>query len=223
MAYKAREKVSKVLVKRSFIKGGIRGYIEFWERGMLDCSDFQKDFPPYIEYWIGILVELKKPLPPTATALVEGFWPIHDWRARDPIPLCLITSRDVTVEDDKPELYCGPRTEQSKDAFNPWQDVGARSWVLFHPSYPKIYPVWLGRACSSVNCERRHAEYGKFIIQFWEPRNQFKDHKKKYENCWATTWVPEIQRPLQVHVNGVVNASSTSRTNPKTRTIPKRD
>ena len=73
MAYKAREKVSKVLVKRSFIKGGIPRYIEFWERGMLECSDFQKDFSPYIEYWNGILAKLEKPLPPTPTALVEGF------------------------------------------------------------------------------------------------------------------------------------------------------
>ena len=54
---KAKEKVSKALVKRLFIKGGILGYIEFWERGML-----RKDFPPYIEYWNGILAELEKPL-----------------------------------------------------------------------------------------------------------------------------------------------------------------
>ena len=108
----------------------------------------------------------EKPLPPTPTALVEGFWPIHDWRARDPTPLCLITSGDVTPEDDKPELYCGPRNEQPKDTFNPWRDVGAESWVLFHPSHPKIYPVGLGRACSPLNYERGHAEYGKFIIQF---------------------------------------------------------
>ena len=84
---KARERVSKAFVKRSFIKGGILGYIEFWERGMLECSGFQKDFPPYIEYWNGILAELEKPFPPTPTALVEGFWPIHDWRARDLAPL----------------------------------------------------------------------------------------------------------------------------------------
>ena len=117
---KAREKVSKALVKRSFIKGGILGYIEFWECGMLECSGFQKDFPSYIEYWNGILAELEKPLPPTPMALVEGFWPIHDWRARDPTPLCLITSGYVTPKDDKVELYCGLRNKRPKDAFNPW-------------------------------------------------------------------------------------------------------
>ena len=47
---KARKKVSKAFVKRLFIKGGILGYIEFWECGMLECLGFQKDFPPYIEY-----------------------------------------------------------------------------------------------------------------------------------------------------------------------------
>ena len=137
--------------------------------------------------------------------------------------MCLITSGDVTPEDDKPELYCGPRNERPKDTFNPWRDVRAGSWILLHPSHPEIYPIWLGRAYSPVNCERGHAEYGKFIIQFWEPRNQFKDHKKKYENCWAAKWVPEIQRPLQVHVDGVVYASVSGRTNPETQTILKRD
>ena len=45
---------------------------------MRESSGFQKDFPPYIEYWNGILAELENPLPPTPSALVEGFWPIHD-------------------------------------------------------------------------------------------------------------------------------------------------
>lgn len=75
---KAREKVSKALEKRSFIKSRIQGYIEFWQAGMLECSGFGKDFPPYIEYWNGILAELEKPLRATPLALVEGFSPIWD-------------------------------------------------------------------------------------------------------------------------------------------------
>ena len=222
-ADKAREKVTKALDKRSFIKSGLQGYIKFWEYGMRESLDFRKDFPPYIDYWNGILAELEKPLPPTPSALVKGFWPIQDWGSRDPAPLCLITCADVTPEDDEPEPYCGSRRERPKDASNPWRDVGSGSWVLLRPSDPEIYPVWLGRACSGVNCERGHADYGKFILQFWEPRNSFKNHKKKYEDCWSATWVPEKRRPLQVHVNSVVFASLSSRTNPQTWTIPKRD
>ena len=133
---------------------------------MREISGFQKDFPPYIEYSNGILAKLENPLPPTPSALVEGFWPIHDWRRINPPPLCDITDGDVTSEDDKPEPYCCPRKEKLKDAFNPWRDVRSASWVLLCPSHPKIYPVWMGRACSAVNCERGHADYGKFILQF---------------------------------------------------------
>lgn len=133
---------------------------------MLECSGFGKDFPPYIEYWNGILAELEKPLRATPLALVEGFWPIWDWRARDPALVRLITNRDVTPEDDEPKPYCGPRKERPKDALNPWRDVGPGSWVYIRPSDLDIYPIWMGRACSAVNCERKHAGYGMFIIHF---------------------------------------------------------
>jgi hypothetical protein len=56
-------KASKALDKKSVIKSRIRGYIEFWERGMAKCEGFLRDFPPYIEYWRTLLEELEKPLP----------------------------------------------------------------------------------------------------------------------------------------------------------------
>jgi hypothetical protein len=180
---KAREQVSKNLVKKSFLKGGIQGYIEFWERGMLECSGFRKDFPPYIDYWKGILAELEKPLPPTVTTLVEGFWPNHDWSGMESAPLCLLPETDVTPEDEEPEPYCGPKSAQPKPALDPWRDVLPGAWVLLRPSDPDIYPVWLGRACSAVNRDERNADYGQFTIEFWEPRNRHTDPKTKYENC----------------------------------------
>ena len=137
---KARKKVLKALEKRSFIKSGIQGYIEFWEHEMRESSGFRKDFPPYIEYWNGILAELENPLPPTPSALVEGFWPIHDWRRIDPPPLCDITGGDVTPKDDEPEPYYSPRKEKSKGAFNPWRDVGpGHGSYSIHPT-PKYIP-----------------------------------------------------------------------------------
>jgi hypothetical protein len=126
---KAKAKASKALDKKSVIKSGISGYIEFWERGMAKCEGFRRDFPPYVEYWRTLLEELEKPLPPTPSTLLEGFWPLHDWRRIDTAPF-LIARTDTTPEDEDPEVYCGLQNERPKEPLNPWRDIKEGSWVL---------------------------------------------------------------------------------------------
>lgn len=220
---KAKEKASKAQEKKALIKSGIRGYIEFWERGMAKCEGFRRDFPPYVEYWQTLLAELDKPLPPGPATLLEGFWPSTDWRRLQPTATLLITGGDVTPEDEEPEAYCGPKNERPKEPLNPWRDIDKGWWVILRSPEPDIYPIWLGRAITSVCREVGHENFGKFLLQYWEPKNAIVDPKKKYEDCWSKIWVPENREPELVSSGAVLFASFSKKEDPKTRRISAND
>ena len=221
---KARESAAKATERRTFMMLGIRKYIEYWESGRRRCSTFAAAFEPYVQYWSRVLNELQKPLPPTPARLVEGFWPIHDWRGPSfTIPRLTLLPFDETPEDEEPQAYCGPANERPEERFNPWRQIAPLWWVLLRPENPVVCPVWLGRAVSPVCRDEGDDKYGKFLIQYWEPQNAARDMAKKYENCWSAKWVVEDRRPEWIDVAAVLYASYSRIANPKSRTIPKRD
>jgi hypothetical protein len=113
--------------------------------------------------------------------LLDGFWPLHDWRRIDTAPF-LIAVADTTPEDEDPEVYYGPQNERPKEPLNPWQDIKEGSWVLQRPSDPEIYPILLVKALTTVCRVVGHEDYGKFVMQYWEPQNAAQDHKLKYKD-----------------------------------------
>jgi hypothetical protein len=68
-----------------------------------------------------------------------------------------------------------------------------------------------------------HEDYGKFVMQYWEPQNAARDHKLKYKDCWTGIWIRKDRKPTMIHVDTVLFASYSKIQNPKTRRIPKRD
>jgi hypothetical protein len=134
------------------------------------------------------MYELNEPLPQTPLELVERFWPQHDWRVPHKGVLhrggLVLAPTDVTPEDEEPEPYYGPRNEAPRSSFNPWRDIRQGYWILIRPTDPQMCPVWQRRAASDVCREEGNENHGKFLIQFWEPRNAKKTLRKKYRNCW---------------------------------------
>jgi hypothetical protein len=120
--------------------------------------------------------------------LVEGFWPQHDWRVPHDGVLhrggLVLASTDVTLEDEEPEPYYGPRNEAPRSSFNPWRDIRQGYWILIRPTDPQMCPVWQRRAASDVCREEENENHEKKFFQFWEPRNAEKTLQKKYRNCW---------------------------------------
>ena len=151
---------------------------------------WQHRVSPYVEYWNRLLEELDKSLPATTPSLVEGFWPTHNWN--NVRPTLLPEGRvDITSEDDEAEPYCGPLNERPNEAFNPWRDIREGSWVLLRASNLDFYRVWMERALTSICKDIGSESYGKFAIQFWEPKNSSRDSAQKYKDCWSSTWIME--------------------------------
>ena len=47
-------------------------------------------------------------------------------------------------------LYCGPKNKQPGHTYNPWRDVLVGDFVLVRPSDPLLFPVWMGRALTTL-------------------------------------------------------------------------
>jgi hypothetical protein len=54
--------------------------MEFWGIGMRKDEPYVQKLGPYLDYWENIL-ELSKPLPIQNSTLLEGFWPLSNWRS----------------------------------------------------------------------------------------------------------------------------------------------
>ena len=177
---KAKEMVVEATENKKFMKLGLQKYIEYWRNGMAKCKGFAAAFGPYINCWTHVLSELDKPLPGTPPELVEGFWPLHDWRVLEDevsCPRCLslilhqdMTYEDVTPEDEEQKPYCGPVNKALEIPFNPWRDIWSGSWVLLRLEDLLICHIWQGRAVSVVCKEQGDVNLGKFLLQFWESK-----------------------------------------------------
>jgi len=84
-------------------------YLEFWKLNILINEMYARVMKPYIEYQEGILECLSKPILQQSPILLEGFWPIRNWKVnhvRLSIPF-------VPILDDMEDLvippYCGPK------------------------------------------------------------------------------------------------------------------
>jgi hypothetical protein len=84
-----------------------------------------------------------------------------------------------------------------------------------------LCPVWQGRVASDVCIEEGTENHGKFLIQFWEPRNAEKTLRKKYRDCWDAQWVKEKRIPEWISVDSALFATWSKIANPKTMTIPR--
>ena len=194
---------------------------------MAKCEGFATIFEPYFDYWTRVMAELDKPLPETPPKLVKGFWPCHNWRvfqAEVSLTRCpsLIVDEDVILEDEERELYCGPTNEAPETPFNPGHDIRPGSWVLLRPEDPLNYHVWQRRAVSVVCREKRDVNFGKFLLQFWEPKSAKRDLALIYRDCWSAKWVVEKCTPAWVIIDSVVYATWSKIMNLRSRTIPKK-
>ena len=79
----------------------------------------------------------------------------------------------------------------------------------------------VGRALTSICKDIGNESYGKFAIQFWEPKNSSRDPAQKYKDCWSSTWIMENQRFDMTHVDSILYASYSKIQNPKFQKIPK--
>ena len=177
--------------------------------------------------------ELHRPTPPAPPSLLEGFWPNTDWTTSAP-PLNDHRGKfhpmdiDVTPEDVVPEPYCGPKNEQPGHTYNPWRDVLVGDFVLVRPSDPLLFPVWMGRALTTVVRHENDTNYGNCLLQWWRPDRGGKhcvDDKHRYTNCWNSSWKIEDREPEWVACSSVLYSSRprANTTDDSIKKISKRD
>jgi hypothetical protein len=190
-----------------------------WQKKVRDFCHY---LSPVLVYWIHVLEELQQPLLPTPSELVEGFWPDHDWRvllvASPHLPT---NAQDVTLEDKEPEAYCGPANMRPVVPFNQWRQIQQNWWVLLRRAELDICLLWLGRATSGVCRDKGDANYGKFLIHYWEPQNSAQTLVVQYADCWSGKWVIEKRCHEWASVDVVVYVLYLRTQSPKTRTIPR--
>jgi hypothetical protein len=54
---KARDKASKAIKNKKFMKMGLQKYIDYWKNRMFKCEGFSTIFGPYVDYWARVLAE----------------------------------------------------------------------------------------------------------------------------------------------------------------------
>ena len=69
-----------------------------------------------------------------------------------------------------------------------------------------MYPMWQGRAASTVYREEGNVNHRQLLIQYWEPRNVARLMRKKYENCWDAHWIKENRETEWISVDCVLFA-----------------
>jgi hypothetical protein len=136
--------VSKSVEKEKFINSGISMYLEFWKLNILKHEMYARVMKPYIQYWEGILKCLLKLIPQQSPILLEGFWPINNWKinhVRFSIPLVPIFD---DMEDPAIPSYCGPKhmkSSLSATTYIPFKDLHERDFLLAHPCELEVYLV----------------------------------------------------------------------------------
>ncbi len=96
------------------------------------------------------MLHLSKSLPFQSSTLLEGFWPLGNWRsnyARASLP----TRMEV---DDVEYLimhpYCGPKNLKPSLAYTLFKDFNSGDFVLVRPHDPLLVLMWIGKTQHDV-------------------------------------------------------------------------
>jgi len=75
------ENVSKFFKREKFIRGRIFKYLEFWKLRVLKDDIYARAMGLYVNYWENIFGLLARVLLRQSPVVLEGFWPLRNWRA----------------------------------------------------------------------------------------------------------------------------------------------
>ena len=117
---------------------------------------------------------------------------------------------DVTPKDVVPEPYVGLQNEQPGHTYNPWRDVLVGDFVLVRPSNLLLFPVWMGRALTTVVRHKNDTNYGNCLLQWWRPNRGGEhcvDDKHRYTICWNSSWKIEDREPEWIACSYVLYSS----------------
>ena len=170
-AEKEMLRASKSIEKKGFIINGIAKYIQYWRSSMARNARYAVEMSSFMEYWKQIHREISGPLPIQSDSLLEGFWPISDWKRDHPWSSSTeygpMYVPDNTPENDpKPYPFCSPIKDRQRPNFNPYRDVLLRDSVLCCPSHNNHFLVWQGRALTYMD-KTPDDNYGQFTVEWW--------------------------------------------------------
>ncbi len=94
----------------------------------------------YVEYWEDVLLHLSRPLPPQSTTLLEGFWPLSNWKSNH-ARVSLSTMMDVVDPEDSFSVsYCGPKNMRPLTAYTPFKNFNVGNFMFMRPHDPDLVP-----------------------------------------------------------------------------------
>ncbi len=73
--------VSRSVERKKFISARFSKYMDFWKVGIAQSSTYEMKMKSYVEYWEDISLHFLILLPPQSVTLLEGFWPLSNWRS----------------------------------------------------------------------------------------------------------------------------------------------
>jgi len=88
---------------------------------------------------------LSRPLPPQTPTLLEGFWPLSNWRSNYAKGSLLTMMDIVDVEDLIRVLYCGPKNMKPLTTYMPFIDLNVGNFVFVKPYDPNLVLIWMGK------------------------------------------------------------------------------
>jgi hypothetical protein len=65
----------------------------------VQSSTYEMKMKPYVEYWEDVLLHLSTLLPPQSTILLEGLWPLSNWKSNY-VKASLSTMMDIVDLED---------------------------------------------------------------------------------------------------------------------------
>jgi hypothetical protein len=71
---------SKFVERQKFISASLPKYVDFWKVGIARNVTYEMKMAPYVEYWEDILLHLSRPSPCQSAILLEGLWPLSNWK-----------------------------------------------------------------------------------------------------------------------------------------------
>jgi hypothetical protein len=144
---------------------------------------------PYVEYWEDILLHLSKLLPCHNATLLEGFWPLSNWRSNYLRVSLLIAIVSANLEDPIQCPYVGRRT-WALQIYTPHLKI-LMMGILFSLGRMILALSYLDEKNTRWCYERwRECIFKMVRVQWWVPmkKGPNMDEWHMYENCWNGKW-----------------------------------
>jgi hypothetical protein len=106
---------------------------------------YEMKMKPYVEYSEDILLHLLKLLPPQNVTLLEGFWPLSNWRPNYASVSFSIVMDIIDAEDPVRVPYSVLKNMRPLTAYTPFKDFNVGDFVLVRPHDPNLVHLWMGR------------------------------------------------------------------------------